>query len=101
MDFRDDKIEGPYLITSDLRMGGMITVGATVRSGVTLELTGMIIGDLHVQRGAKAIIHGTVDGIVRNEGYVDVDGNIGGLIDLSPEARSVVAPGTLVKGVRR
>jgi hypothetical protein len=98
---RNDKIEGPYVIAADLQMAGMITVGATVQSGVTLELTGTISGDVNVQRGARAIIHGTVTGIVRNDGYVDVNGKIGGLIDLSPEARSVIAPGAFVNGVRR
>ena len=99
MQDRSDKIEGPVLIEEDLLFRGMITVGATVRSGKMLDLRGMITGDLDVEHGAQAIIHGTVNGAVRNHGgYVELFGTVDEVIDLSPEAQTVVASGALIKG---
>jgi cytoskeletal protein CcmA (bactofilin family) len=96
---RNDKIEGPFLIEENLLFRGMITVGATVRSGVMLDLRGTITGDLDVERGARAIINGTVNGTVRNHGgCVELFGTVDAVVDLSPEAQTVVKPGALIKG---
>src|SRR5580700_2342073 len=98
MQDRNDKIEGPFFIEENLLCRGMITAGATVRAGVVLDLRGMITGNLDVERGARAIIHGTVDGTVRNHGgYVEIFGTVDRVVDLSPEAQTVVKPGALIK----
>ena len=96
---RNDKIEGPFLVEENLLFRGMVTEGATVRSGVMLDLRGMITGDLDVDSGAQAIIHGTVNGTVRNHGgYVQIFGTVDAVVDLSPDAQTVVEPGALIKG---
>jgi predicted acyltransferase (DUF342 family) len=99
MQDRNDKIEGPFVIEENLLFRGMITAGATVRAGAVLDLRGMITGNLDVERGARAIIHGTVDGTVRNHGgHVEIFGTVDEVVDLSPEAQTVVKTGALIKG---
>ena len=94
---RDDKIEGPFLIDENLTFGGLISGGATVRSGVILELSGMITGDLDVELGARATIHGIVNGTFRNHGgYVAIFGSVGAVVDCSPEAQTVVDARALI-----
>lgn len=94
-----DKIEGPFSVEEDLLFGGMITVGATVRAGKLLDLVGMITGDLDVERGARAIIRGMVNGTVRNHGgYVEISGAVDEVVDLSPEAETIVKHGAQIKG---
>lgn len=99
---RNDQIEGPFFIENDLLFRGMITKGATVRSGVTLDLKGMIAGDLDVEHGARALIYGMVPGTVRNHGgYVQVFGVVGATVDLSPEARTIIEPKAVISGLNR
>ncbi len=101
MQDRNDKIEGPFSIEEDLLFRGMITVGAIVRSGVMLDLRGMSTGDIDVERRACAIIHGSVNGMVRNHGgYVHLFGTVDEVADLSSESQTVIDPPCLIKGAR-
>ena len=68
----------------------MITVGALVQKGVVFHIHGMITGDLTVEDGAQAVVHGMVNGIVRNYGAVVIYGTIDALADLGPSSRSTV-----------
>ena len=95
------KIEGPFLIDKDLEMHGMITVSALVRGGVRFILLGMVTGDLTVERGACAIIHGTVNGVVINHGgHVEIFGAVDAVADRSPQAVTVIDPAARVKGLQ-
>ena len=99
---RNDKIEGPFLIDEDLAFQGMITGAATVRRGVMLELSGMIVGDLDIEAGARAIVRGSVQGTVRNHGgHVEIFGSVGAVVDLSSEAQTVVDAQALIGGQRQ
>jgi len=86
-----EDVEGPFVVEEDLAIYGVITGGATLRSGVKLILHGTIAGDLIIEPRARAIIHGTVAGRVRNEGgHAEIFGLVEAIEDLSPTAVSVV-----------
>lgn len=93
-----NKMEGPVSVEEDSFVHGIITAGATVRSGVTLHLQGMIIGDLTVERGGKAILHGIVTGTVHNDGgHISIFGVVEDVIDLSTESQTVIHAGALIR----
>jgi cytoskeletal protein CcmA (bactofilin family) len=92
-------IEGLLSVEEDVSFSGLITGGAMVRSGVVLELHGMVLGDLTVERGGEAIIHGTVRGTVLNEGgWVSIFGTVDSVLDLSAESRTLIDAAALIRG---
>jgi hypothetical protein len=97
-----DKIEGPFVFVEDTALHGMITVGATVPSGITVKVHGMITGDLIVEPDGKAIVHGTVNGAVRNRGgSVIIYGMVDDCSDEHPGAQTVIMPNAVVKAAGR
>ncbi|EQB29840.1 hypothetical protein M529_22700 [Sphingobium ummariense RL-3] len=93
-----ENIEGPFAIGEDLAVYGLVTAGATLRSGVKLILHGTIAGDLVIEPGSRAIIHGTVAGRIRNEGgRVEVFGMVDAVENLSPDAASIIDPAAHVR----
>ena len=93
----NEKIEGPFLVSEDTALHGMITVEAVVRPGVTFIVHGMITGDLGVKEGAQAVVHGSVNGLIQNHGRVHLYGVADGLTDVGPSARSVLDPKAVIK----
>ncbi len=77
---------------------GMVTIGATVRSGAVLELHGMITGDVTVERGGQAIVHGMVNGTIWNHGQVTIYGTIDAVAECAPGCRTVIDPRAHIKG---
>jgi hypothetical protein len=61
-------VPGPLVVERDLDVVGTIAGNAVVRPAQTLHLRGAITGDLTVERGATAIVFGTVGGRVRKLG---------------------------------
>jgi len=62
------KIQGPLTVSRDLDIHGVIMGDARVRPSVTLRLRGRITGNLIIEKGATAIIFGTVGGRIRKRG---------------------------------
>jgi hypothetical protein len=62
------KIAGPCIVTRDLDVHGTIVGDAIVRPNNTLRLRGVITGNLTIEKGASAIIFGTVEGRIRKTG---------------------------------
>jgi hypothetical protein len=80
MDVITDTIEGPFVLTRDSCLRGMVTNGLTVAAGVKLDLDGIVSGDVVVEAGAAVNIRGRVDGaVVNNAGWVSVFGTVGSL----------------------
>jgi hypothetical protein len=94
---RRDRIRGPFAFEEDTILRGAVTVEATVLEDVTLELRGVIFGDLIVEAGANVFIYGTVDGAVRNHGgKVVVYGTVGKIDDEDPDVRTVIVPTAVI-----
>ena len=62
------KIEGPLVVTRDLDVHGTVVGDAIVRTNNTLHLRGVITGNLTIEKGASAIIFGTVEGRIYKAG---------------------------------
>ena len=93
----DGEIEGPYTVTKNLTLRGMIKGDATVASDSSLLLYGMVTGDLHVEQGATASIKGTVSGSVTNRGRVEIEGRIVGALRDLDDGQSVVHTGADIR----
>lgn len=94
-----DKYLGPFNVTEDAALHGMVVGDATVAAGVTLRLHGMVTGDLHVLEGGTALVFGTVSGRVTNRGRLEVRGVVDG-ISTEGGGQTDVAPGAIVGGKR-
>jgi hypothetical protein len=77
-----EQIEGPLTLECDLVMRGRVKGTVTVPSGSRLDLEGLIMGDLVVEEGGAAIIHGTVTGTLVNHGAdVEIRGTVNSVHD--------------------
>lgn len=94
---RNDTVQGPFFVEEDVAVFGMITGATTVRSGVVLELHGMVNGDLTIEPGGEAVIHGTVNGTVWNSGSASIYGTINDVVNATPECRTVIDKGALIR----
>ena len=101
MQTRTDKIEGPFRVTEDLTLHGMVTGDTTVASGVFLNLHGLIGGNLRIEPEARVNLHGVVGGSVTNCGFVEVAGMIVGSLTDADGGESVVKPGAMIRNERR
>ncbi|AYG61804.1 hypothetical protein [Rhizobium jaguaris] len=68
MDDLNVNIDGSIVLDRDVRFFGSIAGTLTVPSGRKFELHGDIGHDLVVEKGASAIIRGTVHGTIINKG---------------------------------
>ncbi|MGY6570250.1 MAG: hypothetical protein ACXIVE_14745 [Salinarimonas sp.] len=69
--------EGPLTLECDLVMRGRVKGTVTVPSGSRLDLEGVIMGDLVVEEGGAAIVHGAVAGaLINHGGDVEVRGTV-------------------------
>ncbi len=74
-------------ITNDVNMvessslQGQIIGCVTLNSGVNLQMHGMIIGKLILEKDSEAFIHGTINGDIENNGgHLYVYGTVNGKI---------------------
>ncbi|MDG4755248.1 hypothetical protein O7630_30345 [Micromonospora sp. WMMD718] len=96
------KIEVPLQVVDELRLQGMAVKAVTVLEGGDLRLHGMACEGLAVAAGGRAVIYGTVDGDVVNDGgYVEIHGVVNGHLREGAGAKTVIAPGAIVKRPRR
>jgi cytoskeletal protein CcmA (bactofilin family) len=92
MDEMMGQIDGPLTLERDTVLSGDVSGHVAVSAGVSLELYGRVIGDLVVEPGGAAVVHGVVTGAVLNQGaYVRVLGSVGRISDLGAQP-TVVAP---------
>jgi hypothetical protein len=91
---QNGKVDGPVSVDRDTDFHGMITVGALVKDNVTFLLHGMITGDLTVEKGGNAVIHGTV----WNYGYVTIYGAVDAIQNCTPDCHTVIDPKAHIKG---
>jgi hypothetical protein len=61
-------VPGPLIVEQDLDVVGTIAGDAVVRAARRLHVRGAITGNLTLERGASAVIFGTVNGRVRKRG---------------------------------
>src|SRR5215210_5004171 len=79
----DGHIEGPVTIPRDTALWGIVTGDVTVKADVRLQLHGKVRGNLIVERGGVALVHGFVGGAVINHGaHVVVSAKAGRVQDL-------------------
>ncbi|MCK5280196.1 MAG: hypothetical protein KAK04_16695 [Cyclobacteriaceae bacterium] len=96
MKIESKKIEGDFVIQENLQFSGMITGNAIVTDGVLLDLHGTVGKDLVVKEGGKAVVKGTVEGDVINQGgAVDIYGNVAGNVN----GQANIYANAIVKGV--
>ena len=77
-------------------VGDLAVLGPAV---LTLEREGVVTGDLLVEFGGTAGVHGTVLGAVRNRGgSIHLHGKAGALVDAAVGAATVIAPEAVVGG---
>jgi|SRR5215204_5243172 len=79
----DGHIEGPITVTRDTALWGIVTGDVTVKADVRVQLYGKVRGNLIVERGGVAVLHGAVSGAVINHGaHVVISGKAGSVQDL-------------------
>lgn len=96
-----DKIQGPYAVSQDTVLRGMITRQVTVPAGLSLTVHGMVTGDVIAERGSTVIIHGTVTGAVINQGaQVQIYGTVDAVHDQAIDTTTFVCPNAVVTSIR-
>ena len=71
-----ENLKGIMVISSDESVPGIIS-GARVKPGGSMYLTGISKGDITVEKGARLIVKGIVNGTVTNYGgLVEIDGKV-------------------------
>lgn len=97
-----NKIDGPYIVSEDTILTGMVTQTLTIKRGITFELRGMVLGDVVAHIGSIVDIYGMVRGTVINMGSkVTIYGMAGGVDDRDQDnGRTFVVSGAVVKSSR-
>jgi hypothetical protein len=96
MTFRDANSDSPYRLDSDADLQGLIFREVVVPFGITLVLHGTARADVIVEKGGRAIIHGTIAGCLINlGGDVEIFGTVGILAD-APGIRTLVREGAVI-----
>jgi len=93
-------IDGSVRLSEDtvVSRGGSIENDLTVPANVRIDLYGAVGGDLIVERGGIAVVHGTVLGTLYNEGgEVEIcrAAAVEAVMD-ARDAKTRIAPGALV-----
>ena len=82
-----EKVEEELVITNDTLFLGIAVGSARVAMGATLEMQGIILGDLVLDPGTRVLMDGIVHGNVINEGgLLEVFGIVHGEIRGNPGA---------------
>ena len=80
-------------LRQDAEVRDVLISNLVVPTGVCFNLSGVMIGDLIVDPGGAASIHGTVNGAIINlGGNVDLFGAADAIRDLDPSSPTRVAP---------
>ena len=91
------RVSDAYILTRPAVIRGLLVVNLVVPAGVRLDVPGVIVGNLTVEPGGTAVIHGTVSGTVTNlGGCVEVYGAADALRDLDPDNPIRVAAGARI-----
>ena len=97
MKIESGKIEGNLVVDEPFELQGMVTGVTTVTANGSLKLQGMCCDDLVIQKGGVAMIMGTVDGNLVNEGTVELRGVIRGNVH-SRSGHFQRSPSSVVRG---
>ena len=98
MEHTNDQIIGPFRIDGDLHFSGTVVGTLIVGGGANLHLHGTV-DDLVVERLARAIVHGTVQRSLLNEGgYVEIYGSVG---SVNPGDNARIIAGSMIGGIRQ
>jgi len=82
MAFWDANADGPCRLEADIELQGLIFREVVVPYGITLILHGIARADVIVEKGGRAIIHGTISGCLINlGGDVEIFGTVGVLVE--------------------
>jgi len=82
MAFWDANADGPCRLEADIELQGLIFREVVVPYGITLILHGIARADVIVEKGGRAIIHGTIAGCLINlGGDVEIFGTVGVLVE--------------------
>ena len=82
----------------DDRIEEVVIGSAVVLAGVTLEIDGVVTGDLHVEFGGLAVVRGAVKGEVYNHGgRVELFGVVSAVRDVAPGAVTFVDPDAVIR----
>lgn len=97
MQIVEGPVAGPIIIRSDTRLYGLVSGDVTVPRGVTLELEGVVTGNLLACPGSCVLVHGEVRGRLFNEGAaVSIFGEVGSLRDADGQP-AYVAPCAVIR----
>jgi hypothetical protein len=92
-------VVGPLTINDDFVLHGMVTGDAIVERGGFLQLHGMVTGSLRVADGGSAVVRGIVSQNILNAGSLEVYGIVMGHLDSTPDATTLIVPGSQINGV--
>lgn len=78
----NENADGPCRLEADIELWGLVFREVIVPDGITLVLHGVARTDVIVEKGGRAVIHGTVAGCLINlGGDVEIFGTVGALAD--------------------
>ena len=97
MQIVEGPVAGPIIVRADTRLYGLVTGDVTVPRGVTLELEGVVTGNLLACPGSRVLVHGEVRGRLFNEGAaVSIYGEVGSVRDAEGQG-SYLAPCGMIR----
>ena len=98
MKIEHGKIDGDLIIEDSLELHGMVTGNIQVLRDSTLFLHGTCCKNLIIKAGGAAKVHGMVSGNVNNEGgKLDVFGTVIGSVSTSVDGSTYVDPNAVIK----
>jgi hypothetical protein len=96
------RLPGPWYTVADaLESHGLVAGHVIVKEGGLCRLFGTLSGDLRVEAGGEAEVHGVVVGTVFADGAVTITGNVTGGIHCSATGTVVVSESAVVRRHRR
>jgi cytoskeletal protein CcmA (bactofilin family) len=93
------EVAGPLSVVDDVRITGMVAGNVTVNKGGHLELLGMVTGDIKIEDGGTAVVRSMVCGDALNAGNLTVYGMISGRMNSTSGATTTITPGSQIHGV--
>jgi hypothetical protein len=90
------KLEGDQVFISDTHLQGMVMGSAKVLAGVVLELEGMVVKDLLLEKNSVVRLRGTVNGdVINNGGHLDIEGTVHGTV-FRNDGTTIIDPNALI-----
>ena len=92
-----ERTASSFILTRNTEIRGVIARHLIVPAGLRFDLYGVMVGDLTVEPGGAATIHGSLNGTVANwGGDVQVFGFADAIRDLDPANPTRVAAGARI-----